>query len=210
MPVPCKRDFGLAGDAATTAKRMQNNAAVEANLKSYPAPIGRGDDCNHSGQARPQAYLSRRHSAANRSKAGSRELPSTAERSIAARREAAGQLTRCKFCAMFSGSPPSNPMQDIPVSKTSCAPSICWIPIMVRAANSAFSRLAGPENTRLKSAAFYQASASVEIPATSSDAPRMIALSAGKPRRNPVGNRDKVSIGGQNLCPLNSRWLCVG
>jgi hypothetical protein len=36
------RDFGLAGDAATTAKRMQNNAAVEANLKSYPPPIGRG------------------------------------------------------------------------------------------------------------------------------------------------------------------------
>jgi len=34
MPVPCKRDFGLAGDAATTAKRMQNGAAVEANLSS--------------------------------------------------------------------------------------------------------------------------------------------------------------------------------
>jgi hypothetical protein len=37
MPVPCKRDFGLAGDAATTAKRMQNGAAVEANLSSIPS-----------------------------------------------------------------------------------------------------------------------------------------------------------------------------
>ena len=36
MPVPCKRDFGLAVDAATTAKRMQNGAAVEANCKQYP------------------------------------------------------------------------------------------------------------------------------------------------------------------------------
>ena len=34
MPVPCKRNLGLADDAATTAKRMQNGAAVEANLSS--------------------------------------------------------------------------------------------------------------------------------------------------------------------------------
>ena len=34
MPVPCKRDFGLAIDAATGAKRMQNGAAVEANLQT--------------------------------------------------------------------------------------------------------------------------------------------------------------------------------
>ena len=34
MPVPCKRDFGLAIDAATGAKRMQNGAAVEANLRT--------------------------------------------------------------------------------------------------------------------------------------------------------------------------------
>jgi len=34
MPVPCKRDFGLADNAATVAKRMQNGAAVEANLNS--------------------------------------------------------------------------------------------------------------------------------------------------------------------------------
>jgi len=36
MPVPCKRDFGLADDAATIAKRMQNGATVEANLSSTP------------------------------------------------------------------------------------------------------------------------------------------------------------------------------
>jgi hypothetical protein len=34
MPIPCKRDFGLADDAATAAERMQNGAAVEANLSS--------------------------------------------------------------------------------------------------------------------------------------------------------------------------------
>jgi hypothetical protein len=61
---------------------MQNTAAVEANLTSYPLPIGRGEDCNHSGQARRQAHLSRRHSAANHSKAAARELPSTAEQSV--------------------------------------------------------------------------------------------------------------------------------
>jgi len=41
MPVPYKQDFGLADDAATTAKRMQNGAAVEANLSRGPEPIGR-------------------------------------------------------------------------------------------------------------------------------------------------------------------------
>jgi len=34
--------LGLAGSAAADAKRMQNGAAVEANLTGYPAPIGRG------------------------------------------------------------------------------------------------------------------------------------------------------------------------
>jgi hypothetical protein len=34
MAVPCKRDFGRADNAATIAKRMQNGAAVEANLIS--------------------------------------------------------------------------------------------------------------------------------------------------------------------------------
>jgi len=33
--------LGLAGSAAADAKRMQNGAAVEANLTGYPAPIGR-------------------------------------------------------------------------------------------------------------------------------------------------------------------------
>ena len=37
MPVPCKRDFGLAGDAATATKRMQNRAAVEANFSDIPS-----------------------------------------------------------------------------------------------------------------------------------------------------------------------------
>ena len=53
MPVPCKRDFGLAGDAATTTKRMQNGAAVEANLSSIlgqQAADGWADDRNHFGK----------------------------------------------------------------------------------------------------------------------------------------------------------------
>jgi hypothetical protein len=48
---PFLRDFGLAVDAATVAKRMQNGGAVEANLDVTPgqsATAGR-DDCNHSG-----------------------------------------------------------------------------------------------------------------------------------------------------------------
>ena len=51
MPVPCKRNFGLADDAATTAKRMQNGAAVEANLSNtgQSARRRRADDCDHSG-----------------------------------------------------------------------------------------------------------------------------------------------------------------
>jgi hypothetical protein len=52
------RDFGLAGDAATTAKRMQNGAAVEANLSSTLGQLaagGRTDDRNHFGKRRPKA-----------------------------------------------------------------------------------------------------------------------------------------------------------
>ena len=55
MPVPCKRDFGLADDAATAAKRMQNGAAGEANFSdtlNHQAAVGRADGRNHFGRLR--------------------------------------------------------------------------------------------------------------------------------------------------------------
>lgn len=60
MPVPCKRDFGLAVDAATVAKRMQNGIAGKANLRVSPShsaadrrPMVAIIPANHSTQTEP-------------------------------------------------------------------------------------------------------------------------------------------------------------
>jgi len=50
--------LGLAGSAAADAKRMQNGAAVEANLTGYPAPIGRGRPKAFAGAAEMIAIIS--------------------------------------------------------------------------------------------------------------------------------------------------------
>jgi hypothetical protein len=98
-----------------------------------------------------------------------------------------------------SGSPPSQSVQDIPASTTTPR-SIDLLDSDSAARDDFRFFLTHASGERgLKSAAFCQPSASVEIPATGSDALRMTALAAGKTRRNPGAYRDIVSIGGQNL-----------
>ena len=167
---------------------MQNGTRVEANCKHYPRPISRrrpADDCNHPGNPVPRKRRPNRSPPAVwRNRSSKPPGPSVAEATCCdftghrRRWSWRRQPTRCNRCAM------SGLARSIKGTHNVRAYRLPQIPATLEPKTGAELCCISSGNT-----------ASRKFHATNRrHAPRAIAYSAGKPRRNPVHALDVVSM----------------
>ena len=179
MPVPCERDFGLADEAATAAKRMQNAAALEANLSRSQRQWAADDRMMLATCQRACSHLASRAVIVSPHMRWHRTPMDVAR---------PGQPT--DWLQMLrdveSRPAPAGVCKTFPHPRRRRRRLICRIPIVQQAPVTAISRTARGIG-KLKPAAFCQASALSKFLAASAAAQRMTALSAGKFPYNPGG-----------------------